>query len=81
MISAQEARKQSESYSSPKWTIGDTLQEMKINREIKSALKQQLNYVDIDYLRSNVEEKLIKVYGYKIETSKIFGIYSYRIMW
>lgn len=81
MINAQEARRRSESYSSPKWTIWDTLQEMKINRKIKSALKQQLNYVHINYLGSNVEEKLIKVYGYEIEESKMFGVISYIIKW
>lgn len=81
MINAQEARRRSESYSSPKWTIWDTLQEMKINRKIKSALKQQINYVDIYYLRPNVEEKLIKVYGYGIEKCGCFGLTRNIIKW
>ncbi len=80
MINAQEARRRSGDHLS-KWTIGDTLQEMKINRKIKSALKQQINYVDIYYLRPNVEEKLIKVYRYGIEKCGWFGLTRNIIKW
>lgn len=71
MITAKEARKQSESQS--KWTIWDTIQEWKINRQIKSASKNKINYLSVYNIRDNVAAKLINEGGYTIRTCGCLG--------
>lgn len=80
MISAQEARRQSESYSS-KWTIWDAIQERKINRQIKSAIKNRTNYVSISHIRDNVAKKLVNEGRYRIRTCGCLGIIWDVIEW
>lgn len=79
MINADEARKRSESQS--KWTIWDTIQERKINWQIKSASKNKLHYLSVFNIRDNVAAKLVSEGGYTIQTCGCLGMIWDVIEW
>lgn len=73
MISAQEARKMTEDYTS-KWTIWDTIQEKRIGRQIKSTLKNGGNRLSVYNIRDNVALKLQREKGYRIRICGCLGM-------
>lgn len=49
-----------------KWTIWDTINEISVNHNIKTAKKNKEKYASVYYVRDNVKKKLINT-GYRVE--------------
>lgn len=77
MFNSEEVRFEKESY---KWTIWDTINEISINREIKSAKKNKEKCANVYYIRENVKKKLIQT-GYRVGKCACMGMSWDVIMW
>lgn len=77
MFNAREVRFEKEDC---KWTILDTINEIKINREIKSAKKNKEKCANVYYIRENVKKKLIRD-GYSVGKCACLGMSWDVITW
>ncbi len=63
-----------------KWTIWDTINEISVNRDIKSAKKNKEKYASVYNVRENVKKKLMND-GYTVGKCACLGMSWDVIMW
>lgn len=63
-----------------KWTIWDTINEISVNRNIKTAKKNNEKYASVYYVRDNVKKKLINT-GYSVGRCACLGMSWDVVMW